>query len=68
MNGGLFMLKNYVRKYRQAAGMTMRDLAVRSGVPVSTIGGIEQGAEPRVVTAILIARALKVPVEKLWLL
>ena len=61
------MLKNYVRKYRKAAGLTLRDLAERSGVPVSTIGDIEKGSEPRVITAILIARALNIPVERLWI-
>ena len=36
------------------------------GVPVSTINDVERGAEPRVVTAIRIARALNVRVERLW--
>lgn len=60
------MVENYVRKYRQAAGLTLAQLAELSGVPVSTINDIERGAEPRVVTAICLARALNTRVEKLW--
>lgn len=60
------MVENNVKKCRQAAGLTLAQLAERSGVPVSTINDIERGAEPRVITAILLAKALKVSVEKLW--
>lgn len=60
------MVENYVKKYRQVAGLTLAQLAELSGVPVSTINDIERGAEPRVVTAICLARALKVTVEQLW--
>ena len=60
------MVDNYVKKYRQAARLTLNQLADLSGVPVSTINDIERGAEPRVVTAIYIARALKTRVELLW--
>lgn len=60
------MVENNVKKYRQAAGLTLTQLAEISGLPVSTINDIERGAEPRVVTAIYLARALKVSVEKLW--
>lgn len=60
------MVKNHVRAYRQAARLTLTELAVLSGVPVSTINDIEHGAEPRVITAICIAKALKVSVERLW--
>ena len=60
------MVDNNVKKYRQAAGLTLSQLAERSGIPVTTIYDIEQGAEPRVVTALALARALKVSVEKLW--
>lgn len=61
------MLKNCVRQYRRAAGLTLAELAERSGLSVSTIGDVEQGAEPRVVTAIRLARGLGVPVEVLWI-
>lgn len=60
------MVENYVKKYRQAANLTLTQLADLSGIPVSTINDIEHGAEPRVITAILLAKALRVNVEKLW--
>lgn len=60
------MVQNYVKKYRQAAGLTLAQLATLSGIPVSTINDIEHGAEPRVVTAICIAKALRISVERLW--
>lgn len=60
------MVKNKVKKYRQAARLTLGQLAELSGVPVSTINDIEHGAEPRVVTALYLAKALKTSVEKLW--
>ena len=60
------MVENNVKKYRQAAMLTLGQLAELSGVPISTINDIEHGAEPRVVTAIYLAKALKSSVEKLW--
>lgn len=60
------MIENYVKKYRQAAGLTLNQLAELSSIPVSTINDIERGAEPRVLTAICIAQALGVSVEALW--
>lgn len=60
------MVENRVKKYRQAAMLTLGQLAELSGVPISTINDIEHGAEPRVVTAIYLAKALKSSVEKLW--
>lgn len=60
------MVKNLVKQHRQKTGLTLNELAELSGVPVSTINDIEHGAEPRVVTAILLAKALKVSVENLW--
>lgn len=60
------MVENLVKQHRQKAGLTLNELAELSGVPVSTINDIERGAEPRVVTAILLAKALKVSVETLW--
>lgn len=59
-------MKNYVKKYRKAARLTLTQLADVSGVAASTISDIEHGSEPRVITAILIARALRVRVEQLW--
>lgn len=60
------MVDNFVKKYRQKAGLTLNQLAELSGIPVSTINDIEHGAEPRVITALLLAKALKVSVERLW--
>lgn len=60
------MVENYVKKYRQAARLTLNQLSERSGIPVSTLNDIEHGAEPRVITAIQLARALGTSVEKLW--
>lgn len=60
------MADNYVKKYRQLLSLTLVQLADLSGVPVSTINDIEHGAEPRVLTAIYLAKALRVTVEKLW--
>lgn len=60
------MVQNNVRKYRKAAGLTLVQLAELSGLPVSTINDIEHGAEPRVVTALYLAKALGTRVERLW--
>jgi len=60
------MVENLIKQYRQKAGLTLNELAELSGIPVSTINDIERGAEPRVVTAIKLANALKVSVEQLW--
>ena len=46
--------------------MTLEDLSAASGIPISTLSDIERGAEPRVSTAIRIAKALKTTVEQLW--
>lgn len=59
-------MDNRVRLVRMKRGLTLKELAAASGVPVSTLADIEQGAEPRVYTAILLARALGVKVEQLW--
>ena len=60
------MINNNVKKYRLSARLTLNQLAELSGVPVSTINDIEHGAEPRVLTAIYLAKALKTRVETLW--
>lgn len=60
------MVDNRVREYRQARRLTLAQLAERSGVSDRTISDIERGAEPRVITAIRIARGLGVTVERLW--
>lgn len=60
------MVKNYVKPVRLSCGLTLSQLAEKSAIPVSTISEIEHGAEPRVMTAISIAKALGVTVEELW--
>lgn len=60
------MVENNVKEFRQKAGLTLNQLSVRSGISVSTINDIEHGAEPRVLTAISLSRALGVSVEDLW--
>lgn len=60
------MVENNVKKYRRARKLTLEQLAEKSGIPVSTINDIEHGAEPRVVTALYIAKALETTVENLW--
>lgn len=61
-------MENNVKKYRKTRKLTLEQLAEMSGIPVSTINDIEHGAEPRVITALCIAKALETTVEKLWLL
>ena len=60
------MVENRVRVVRQNRCMTLVELSRKSGISDRTISDIERGAEPRVVTAIRIARALEVRVERLW--
>ena len=47
-----------VLKAREAAGLTQRDLAKKSGVPQSTIARIEKGANTSLSTMCKIAPAL----------
>ena len=60
------MVENRVRQVRQSRLMTLTELSKKSGVSDRTISDIERGAEPRVLTAIRIAKALGVRVELLW--
>ena len=64
---GLVRVKNNIRYWREYYGISQRELARLVGVTSATISGIERGVHlPSVITAILIARALQVPVEQLW--
>lgn len=54
-------LKRRFRKAREHAGLTLRDLAAKSGQPLSTITDIEGGRRmPRINTLEKIAQALRV--------
>lgn len=59
-------MKNNVRKVRLYCRMTQEDLSQASGVPVSTISGIERGADPRMSTAKMLAKALRARLDDLW--
>lgn len=61
-------LKNAVKEVRKMRKMTLESLSEASGVPLSTISDIERGAEPRVITALRLAKALGTQVEQLWFL
>ena len=59
---GSSSLKQRFRKARERAGLTLRDLATKSGQPLSTITDIEGGYRmPRIDTLERIALALGVP-------
>ena len=59
---GSSSLKQRFRKARECAGLTLRDLATKSGQPLSTITDIEGGYRmPRIDTLERIALALGVP-------
>lgn len=60
---------NTVEQARTAAGLTRQELADRVGVHYQTIGYIERDEySPSLVLALKIARALKLPIEKLFTL
>lgn len=54
-----------IMQAREAAGVTQRELALRSGIPQATIARIERGANTSVVTMSRLAVALgkKVKIE-----
>lgn len=60
------MVENNVKARRQELGMTLEQLSLESGVPVSTLNDVERGIEPKVKTAQRIARALLRTVDELW--
>lgn len=59
-------MENKVKERRLELGMTLEQLSKESGVPVSTIGDVEKGGEPKVKTAQMIARALRKTIDELW--
>ena len=60
------MIENQVRKYRKLRGLSLAGLAAKSGLAKSTIGDVERGAEPGIVTAANLAKALGTTVYRLW--
>lgn len=60
------MVENKVAERRHELGMTLEQLSRESGVPISTLGDVEKGREPRVKTAQSIAQALNTTIDKLW--
>ena len=56
-----------IAKYREAAGLTQRQLADLVGVTDQTISNLERGANsPTLDTARALARVLGIPVEALF--
>ena len=61
LHAGSSGLSMRFRKAREHAGLTLRDLAAKSGQPLSTITDIEGGRRmPRIDTLEKIAHALKI--------
>lgn len=60
-------LSNKIRQYRLKNKWSQRELSSRSGVPFKTLIKIEYNTskEPTIQTVYKIARAFKVPIEKL---
>jgi transcriptional regulator with XRE-family HTH domain len=56
-----------VRHYRQMAGLSQQALATAAGLSISVVTGIEQGQrdDPRLSTAVALARALNVKIDDL---
>lgn len=63
------MLENKVKEVREDMGLSQEQLSMKSGISRSTISDIETGRHATSLEAALrIARALKVPVERLFTL
>lgn len=57
------MVKNRVKEIRKDLEMSQGQLAVKSGVSVSTISEVENGThQPSIEVALRLAKALKAPV------
>lgn len=62
-------LGNHLKALRTAAGLTQAELAERVGVSRKTINTVENGVfTPSATLALLLARALGVPVEAVFFL
>ena len=63
------MVENRVKEFRKNLEMSQGQLAVKSGVSVSTISEVENGThQPSIEVALRLAKALKAPVEVIFLL
>lgn len=61
------MVENRIKEYREALGWSQEQLARKSGVSRSTIGGVETGAHmPTIEVVLRLAEALETPIEKLF--
>lgn len=60
-------MKNNMAKVMQAKGITEEQLSLLTGIRQNAINPIKNSKRvPKVDTALRIARALKVPVERIW--
>ena len=59
--------ENKIRFYREYEGLSQREVARRVRISRTEMSNIERGVKlPNVITAIRIAKVLKVTVEALW--
>lgn len=59
--------ENKIRFYREYEGLSQREVARRVQISSTEMSNIERGVKlPNVITAIRIAKVLKVTVEALW--
>ncbi len=59
--------ENKVRFYREYEGLSQREVARRVRISSTEMSNIERGVKlPNVITAIRIAKVLRVTVEALW--
>ena len=58
-------LKDRVREYRKARGMTQNELAMRAGVDQGTVSNIERGYNSKTSVLLKIAEVLEVEVANL---
>jgi len=59
--------ENKIRFYREYEGLSQREVARRVRISSTEMSNIERGVKlPNVITAIRIAKVLKVTVEALW--
>lgn len=61
------MVENRVKEFRKELHLSQAQLAAKSGVPRSTISEIETGAhQPSLEVALLLYKALNVPIDELF--